>query len=112
MMCFCHIDGKDNPADILSKHWGHSKVWPQLKQLLFMATIGGDVPVPERMKGSNKNSPYRHMTDDGKTVIRTEDRTGGKNEESGVTGAETIEEKSRNKESNSPTTKETKEKVG
>ena len=52
------------------------------------------------------------MTDDGKTVMRTEDRTGGKNEESGATGAETIEEKSRNKESNSPTTKETKEKVG
>ena len=30
-----HIDGNDNPADILSKHWSHAKIWPLLKPLLF-----------------------------------------------------------------------------
>lgn len=29
------IRGVANPADILSKHWGHSKMWPTLKPLLF-----------------------------------------------------------------------------
>jgi hypothetical protein len=32
---FIHIDGRINPADILSKHWGHSQVWENLKPLLF-----------------------------------------------------------------------------
>ena len=32
---FHFISGKDNPADILSKHWSHSSVWPQLRPLLF-----------------------------------------------------------------------------
>jgi len=30
-----HIPGKVNPADILSKHWGFSEIWPMLKVLLF-----------------------------------------------------------------------------
>jgi hypothetical protein len=30
-----HIPGNTNPADILSKHWGFSDVWPILKPLLF-----------------------------------------------------------------------------
>ena len=29
------IKGVINPADILSKHWGHAKIWPTLKPLLF-----------------------------------------------------------------------------
>ena len=32
---FFHIPGDCNPADILSKHWGYSNVWPMLKPLLF-----------------------------------------------------------------------------
>ena len=28
------IKGEINPADILSKHWGHSKIWPTLKPFL------------------------------------------------------------------------------
>ena len=37
MLLFSHIYGETNPADILSKHWGYSAVWPQLKALLFWA---------------------------------------------------------------------------
>jgi len=34
-VCFHWIDGKKNPADILSKHWDFVSVWPLLKTLLF-----------------------------------------------------------------------------
>ena len=29
------IDGKHNPADVMSKHWAHNDVWPNLKPILF-----------------------------------------------------------------------------
>ena len=32
---FFHIDGKKNPADIISKHCGHLDAWPHIKPLLF-----------------------------------------------------------------------------
>ena len=32
---FFKIDGKDNPADILSKHCGHPQMWPHVQPLLF-----------------------------------------------------------------------------
>ena len=35
MVNFIFINGDINPADILSKHWGYSQIWTQLKALLF-----------------------------------------------------------------------------
>ena len=35
MVSFHHIDGDMNPADVLSKHWGHSQVYSMLRPLLF-----------------------------------------------------------------------------
>ena len=32
---FTHIPGKENPSDILSKHWGYSDIWPMLRALLY-----------------------------------------------------------------------------
>jgi hypothetical protein len=32
---FYFIEGKNNPADILSKHWGYQQVWKLLQRLLF-----------------------------------------------------------------------------
>jgi hypothetical protein len=32
---YYHIPGSLNPADILSKHWGHAQIWPMLKPLMF-----------------------------------------------------------------------------
>jgi hypothetical protein len=37
MILFTHIDGRINPADVLSKHWGYQQVWPNLQPLLFWA---------------------------------------------------------------------------
>ena len=35
MVDFHHIPGEINPADILSKHWGHSQVYDTLQPLFF-----------------------------------------------------------------------------
>ena len=35
MVKFFHIPGEINPADILSKHWGHQQIWKQLQPLLL-----------------------------------------------------------------------------
>jgi hypothetical protein len=35
LMTFNFIPGDNNPADILSKAWGYSQVWPTLKPVLF-----------------------------------------------------------------------------
>ena len=32
---YAFVNGKDNPSDILSKHWSHKDVWPMLKAILF-----------------------------------------------------------------------------
>ena len=32
---FQHIPGDINPADVLSKHWGHAQVWHLLRPILF-----------------------------------------------------------------------------
>ncbi len=36
---FIKIDGKDNPADVLSKHCGHPQMWPLIQPLLFWRGI-------------------------------------------------------------------------
>ena len=35
MVKFFHMPGGINPADILSKYWGHQQIWKQLQPLLF-----------------------------------------------------------------------------
>ena len=35
IVSFTHLPGSMNPADILSKHWAYSSVWPMLQALLF-----------------------------------------------------------------------------
>ncbi|CAJ1937418.1 unnamed protein product [Cylindrotheca closterium] len=35
MLSFIHIDSALNPADILSKHWGHQQIWTLLPTLMF-----------------------------------------------------------------------------
>ena len=35
MLSFTHCKGENNPADLMSKHWGFSQVWTQLNALFF-----------------------------------------------------------------------------
>ena len=48
---FIHLNGKHNPADILSKHWGHQAVWPQLQPLMHFAGDTMKLLTPEFFKG-------------------------------------------------------------
>lgn len=32
---FWHVPGQENPADVLSKHWGYSQIWEVMRPLLF-----------------------------------------------------------------------------
>jgi Reverse transcriptase (RNA-dependent DNA polymerase) len=43
MIGFYFIPGDINPSDILSKHWGYSQIWFQLKALLFWMGDTGDI---------------------------------------------------------------------
>ena len=38
---FTFLDGRYNPADIMSKHWGYQEVWTMLNLILFFY---GDTP--------------------------------------------------------------------
>ena len=40
---FFHVEGKRNPADILSKHWAYSAVWPFMQPLLFWKGDTADI---------------------------------------------------------------------
>ena len=37
------IDGKENPADVVSKHWSYPQVWHLLKPILFYSGNPGDL---------------------------------------------------------------------
>ena len=55
---FRHLPGELNPADILSKHWGYSQVWPMLRAVMFWtgnpsSLLLDDTP-HHRQEGSEK----------------------------------------------------------
>ena len=43
MIWFFPIPGKENPADILSKHWQYSDIWRSLQAILFYGGNTGDL---------------------------------------------------------------------
>jgi hypothetical protein len=47
------INGKNNPADIVSKHWGYQQVWQFLKPLLFYS--GNTIDLIEEDRKTVKN---------------------------------------------------------
>ena len=47
---FYHIKGENNPADILSKHWAHQAVWPQLQPLMFFGGNTAKLLLPQYFK--------------------------------------------------------------
>jgi hypothetical protein len=59
---FTHIPGENNPADIVSKHWGYSSIWHMLRTLQYVEgdTIGAPgkdekLCVPESRRTSIPN---------------------------------------------------------
>ena len=54
-----HINSEHNPADILSKHWGHNQVWPLLNCVLFYS---GDTIGLLDLDGEYQNGERNHVT--------------------------------------------------
>jgi hypothetical protein len=59
---FHHVRGKLNPADILSKHWDYSLVWPMLKPLMFWQGDTKDLVLP--LQEDEGMKPVQEMSDD------------------------------------------------
>ena len=53
---FYHMKGTSNPADILSKHWGHQAVWPQLQPLMYFAGDVSKLLLPAYFKKPQKST--------------------------------------------------------
>jgi hypothetical protein len=75
---FQFIPSHHNPADILSKHWGYSQIWPMLQCILFWQgdtsmLLEREDPQPAPPKGSDKSSvipadgPPTDALEEGKT---------------------------------------------
>jgi hypothetical protein len=47
------IDGKANPADIVSKHWGYQQIWHLLQPILFFSGNTIDLVAGEQNAVSN-----------------------------------------------------------
>ena len=70
MLDFIHMRSEDNPADILSKHWGYQQIWLTLQQVLFPAWSCTD-STPIETEGSDKQNVNPSLvtgTDAGQTA--------------------------------------------
>ena len=65
ILCFCYIEGVNNPADVLSKHSGYPQFRPLIRPLLFWrgntlecpdGTKNIDLKVP-KAKGDSTSTP-------------------------------------------------------
>jgi hypothetical protein len=67
------IDGKENPADIVSKHWSYPQVWHLLKPILFYSGNTGDLihrndiefnpdlhQAPQKLQEKQDNTTFIH----------------------------------------------------
>jgi hypothetical protein len=54
------IEGKYNPSDVLSKHYGHSQVWPIIKALLFWKG-NVEIGIPSVFRNHGECKPGSHM---------------------------------------------------
>ena len=54
ILAFVHIPGKQNPSDVLSKHWAHCHVWSMLQALLFYPGDTADLLDEEYAAGQSK----------------------------------------------------------
>ena len=59
---FFHIKGENNPADIVSKHWGQAQVWHLIRPLLFYS--GETTEITDKRKQGNvtKETEEKKMT--------------------------------------------------
>jgi hypothetical protein len=56
ILSFLHIDGKTNPADILSTHCAFPQLWPHVKPLLFWRRVTGIISDDVKTKRDNTDA--------------------------------------------------------
>ena len=56
MVKFHHTCGEINPADILSKHWGHQAIWLMLQACLFWEGGTGKLLDREALEAQRQGS--------------------------------------------------------
>ena len=56
---FQHIPGDINPADVLSKHWGYSQIWPTLQSILFWMGDTADLLEKEGLGECSQEAPTK-----------------------------------------------------
>lgn len=61
---FHHVKSGDNPADILSKQWGHKQAWPLIQPLLFWEGDTMDLVAPDSDPSSSsvKERGVKHVS--------------------------------------------------
>ena len=67
---FFHIKGENNPADIVSKHWGQAQVWHLIRPLLFYS---GETT--ELSDDGKQNKTISNETDKKETKIKRQVRS-------------------------------------
>ena len=66
---FFHIRGENNPADIVSKHWGQAQVWQLIRPLLFYS--GETTEIPDE-KGQDKVTKEKNLK---QTMVKRKTRS-------------------------------------
>ena len=67
---FYHIRGENNPADIVSKHWGQAQVWHLIRPLLFYS--GETTELPDDGK---QNKTKSNETDKKESIVKRQVRS-------------------------------------
>jgi hypothetical protein len=87
VIAFLHIPGENNPADILSKHWGYCSIWHMLKVLMF---VGGEDTI-----NSPGKSDKEHDDDDSQPEGLSKKTKGKKKGDSSESGSIRISERTK-----------------
>ena len=58
---FFHIKGENNPADIVSKHWGQAQVWKLIRPLLFYSGETTEIPDEKRQDKVTKEKDLKQV---------------------------------------------------
>jgi hypothetical protein len=76
------IDGKSNPADIVSKHWGYQQVWTLLKPILFYSGDTGILIDDEEIAGMGNQGT--DLGDTGEKTVQKGRKLAAKHEKQGA----------------------------
>jgi hypothetical protein len=69
VIAFLHIPGENNPADILSKHWGYSSIWHMLNVIMFVGEDADTINSPGKSDKDYEDSQGMPKKASGKKTV-------------------------------------------